>query len=239
MTVSPDQLARIMPLYDRKWGPTTRAGQEGGQGGVKCLTAPLHSRVKGLVVNPRDPGGLCQREALAVQLNPYGVASVAGLLRPGCPAAVAGGIGAVIVNALQSAARRLRPHVAEERREARAPLRMHGDPATAVTWILRAVRIFATLFGVAPALVFGRCAPALGMAMCGGSGAGDLAPKASAASHDAPRHGAGNSVGFRAAIAFEHPAAAVTHAPERDKSVKALTWGYLNLHAGFYHGAAL
>ncbi len=83
-------------------------------------------------------------------------ARIAMLLSHRRPATIARRIRAVIVDAIQRTARRARPHVGIEPREARAPFVGHRDAPAAVVVEIVIARIVAAGFGAAPRTKFAR-----------------------------------------------------------------------------------
>lgn len=88
---------------------------------------------------------------------------VDGLLGGCRPSAVIGTVWAVVVNAIDGATFRARPHVAQKTAEIMAPLWRHVDAACSVVFEMFVMRVVAAVFRGTPRVVFARVAsPVLG-----------------------------------------------------------------------------
>ena len=121
--------------------------------------------VKCLVWDASALGVGFQGHARALILNRYAVPPVSGLLKRSGPAAVAGFVVPIDVNAIQRRSCWSRTHVSEECRKVVLPLLMHADASRAVRGVLRVVGIVATRLGVVPCPEFRGRPPLYRMAM--------------------------------------------------------------------------
>jgi hypothetical protein len=123
-------------------------------------------------------------------------------LRAGrCPAAIAGGIRSVVVDAIECSSLGPRPHVGQEAREAASPRVAHGDAATAVVDERFITGVVTPIFSGRPSHVLGRARGTVRAPLS----AGYLAAQAAAASCRSVHQAGADHVARLTAVASTEP----------------------------------
>ncbi len=114
----------------------------------------FEARAKGISVESEQASPFCQDFTFSVVFQRYVCTSIVGLFEWSCPTAIAGMVGAIIVDALDTVGQGFWSHVGEEGCKGVEPGGTDGNTSCPVDLIFGAVFLVAAFFHIAPCFMF-------------------------------------------------------------------------------------